>query len=56
MREIEGTDDILPQNSIPHRGGGGGGGWADSACLQIVFFINSVRDALGRTIKFGDSS
>ena len=41
MREIKGTDDTLPQNSIPHWGGGGGG--RDSACLQIVFFINSVK-------------
>ena len=24
---------------------GGGGGGADSACLQIAFFITSVRDA-----------
>ena len=29
-------------NPIPH---GGEGGWADSALLQIVFFITSVRDA-----------
>ena len=29
-------------NPIPHGGGGGG---ADSALLQIVFFIASVRDA-----------
>ena len=29
-------------NPIPHGGGGGG---ADSALLQIVFFITSVRDA-----------
>ena len=28
-------------NPIPHGGGGG----ADSALLQIVFFITSVRDA-----------
>ena len=28
-----------------HIGGGGGGRGADSARLQIVFFINSVRDA-----------
>ena len=29
-------------NPIPHRGEGGG---EDSALLQIVFFITSVRDA-----------
>ena len=29
-----------PVNPIPHGGGG-----ADSALLQIVFFITSVRDA-----------
>ena len=29
-------------NPIPH---GGGGGIKDSALLQIVFFITSVRDA-----------
>ena len=29
-------------NPIPHGGGGGG---ADSALLQIVFFIPSIRDA-----------
>ena len=27
-----------------YMGGGGGGGKADSAFLQIVFFITSVRD------------
>ena len=32
----------LTQFQVPHGGGGGG---ADSALLQIVFFINSVRDA-----------
>ena len=28
-----------------HMGGGGGGEWGHSTHSQIVFFINSVRDA-----------
>ena len=49
---------IFYPRTLFHMGAGEGrGGGGGRFCLpQIVFFINSVGDALGRTIKFGDFS
>ena len=45
---------IFYPRTLFHMGAGEGG---HRFCLpQIVFFINSVGDALGRTIKIGDFS